>query len=251
MRGIRGGFPAFGVLLLLGSLLLHACGGTGNRLDTDGDGPGGGQYLPVVQQVDSGIISLEVAEGEGFIDGRLSLGGQDLVLADPFSGTAVRLVDESNVSTAEDVYDYEGNGVPNYIVVTIRALSAQAAANVTAFDADDNQLNPADFIKVGGAAFLPLDATFSAGVEITLPVSPNSNPEPGKLYDLYRWVDNTIDGRQTAADVGTGTGYWQYLQDVEVGGTGINISFTVNELGQYCVATDEVTHSQGEGETIS
>ena len=244
MLGTRGITHAVIVML---ALALTACGGTGNRLDTEGDGPGGGQYLPLVQQADSGWISLEVLDGETLLDGRLALDGNDLVLADPFSGTAIRLLDNSNVATAEQIYDTDGNGVPNYIVVTIRALSAQAAANVTAVDNEGSPIDPADFIKVGGAAFLPLDATFSAGVEITFPVNPSADPTPGKVYPLYKFVDNTIDGRQTAADVGTGTGVWEYVTDVDVDGAGTTVTFSAAGLGQYCIATNTIIHDQGLG----
>jgi hypothetical protein len=239
MRGTRGA-----TLAILMLLTLAACGGTGNRRDTDYDG---GKYLPLVQQADTGWQTLEVTSGETITDGRFSRDGNDLVLADPYSGTAIKLIDNSNVRTAEQIYDTDGNRIPNYIVVTIRALSAQAAACVTAYDGDDNLIAPASFIKVGGAAFLPLDATFSAGVEITLPVHPSATPTPGKVFDLYKFVDNTLDGRETSSDVGTGTGHWEYVSQVNVDGSGSTVTFNTGSLGQYCIATDTITHSQGGG----
>ncbi len=247
MRGTRGHTLAVSVTLLA----LVACGGTGNRLDTDYDG---GRYLPIVQQVDSGWINLEVDTGTDdkdgnpiMQDGRLFLDGNDLVLADPHSGTAVRLLDNSNVTTAEQIYDIDGNGLPDYIVVTIRALSAQAAAGVTATDENDIPIAPADFIKVGGAAFLPLDANFSAGVEVTLPVHPAAEPTPGEAFSVYKFVDYTVDDRQTAADVGTGTGLWEYFGEAEVDGSGTTVIFNAKAFGQYCIATDHVVHNQGGG----
>lgn len=240
MRGTRGVVQS--VILVALALALAACGGSGNRLDSDNDG---GAYLPDIQQVDSGWISLEVTDGTTITDGYFYTGGSDLVLADPYSGAAIQIYDENNVTTSEQIYDTDGNGLPNYIVVTIRALSAQAAASVTATDSSGSSIDSDEFIKIGGAAFLPLDAEFSNGVAITLPIYLYSGLVAGDSIDLFKFNDGTIDDRETASDVGTGTGVWEYVDTISVDSSGTTVTFDVDSLGQYCVATSSVEHTQG------
>ncbi|MCH7472865.1 hypothetical protein IIA79_07940, partial [bacterium] len=138
-------------------------------------------------------------------------------------------------------YNPDGDEVLDFIVLVMRALSAQAAANVTAKKAGA-LVDPVSFIKVGGAAFLPYDAGFSTGVVITLPVHSSA---AGSL-ELFRFIDATTSGRLTAEDIGDHTGEWEYVQDVSLEANS-TVIFSANTFGQYCIATSETIHDSGEG----
>jgi hypothetical protein len=231
--------------LLCATILAAGCG-TGDRLDTEGDGPGGGQLLPIVNQVDSGEIPLT--------DGQYAGDGNDLVLSDPLSGAAVRLVDNAVVSSGEQIYDIDGDGDLDYFVMTIRALSAQGRASVEAYDGDP--LSPTDpgvligganFVKVGGAAFLPLDASFTIPVEITIPVNPDY---ASKTLSVFKFTNRYLDeyGRVVSDDIGSGTGYWVELPLLTLTNNDNNtFSFDAPSFGEYCLA---FRHNEGVGSDI-
>jgi hypothetical protein len=227
------------------ALLLAACG-TGNRQDLEGDGPGGGQLLPNVQQVDSGEIPLT--------DGLFNGAGNDLILEDPSSGAAARLVDQTVITSGEQIYDTDGDGDLDYFIMTIRALSAQGAASVQAYSGDptsvDNPgqlISPSNFIKVGGAAFEPLDAAFTIPVQLTLPVNPDYATKPLLLYKFRNLYLDEF-GRTLSDDIGTGSGYWVQLESVVLTNNGDNtFTFDVPTFGEYCLA---FVHDQGSGSDI-
>jgi hypothetical protein len=217
-------------------VLLAACG-TGNRIDVSEDG--GGDYLPVVNVATSPQIPLT--------EGEFSGDGNDQLITDETSGTTVRIHDGSlilNLNPA--IYDFDLDGTIDYISVTIRPLSAQAAGNTTRYDEDDNPLSSDDFIKVGGAAFLPMEATFDPHVSLTLPVHPSAGVSVGDSLDVYRFVD-VGEYHNPSADVGTGTGYWKLIATEAVDDTGTHLTFKTQQFGQYCVATSEIIHDQGTG----
>jgi hypothetical protein len=230
-------------MVLLCVLLAMGCG-TGNRLDTEGDGPGGGQFLPVINQVDSGEIAL----ANGAFDGA----GNDLVLTDPASGASIRLLDGNSVSTAEQTYDPDGDGDLDFIVLVLRGLAAHAAANVTATKGGA-PVSPSTFTKVAGATLAPLDATFSVGVTVSLPLSAFADAGVGSVLELYKFDDGAVYGHSFSDDIGTDTGVWEYVSDVTVetlasGGNGV--SFTTNEFGHYCVVGQTIVHNEGSGGDI-
>lgn len=234
-----------GASLLLALLLTAGCG-SGNRLDLVGDGPGGGELLPVISQVDSGDIPLT--------DGQFDGGGNDLILGDPGSGAAIRLVDNTFVTSGEQIYDIDGDGDLDYFIMTLRALSAQGAASVAAYDNDPNDgadpgllINPENFIKVGGAAFEPLDAGFTIPVQLTLPVNPDHATE---TLAVFKFHNSYLDqfGRIPSDDIGTDTGYWYQLPAITLTNNGDNtFTFSVPTFGEYCLA---FVHNQGSGSDI-
>jgi len=227
------------------ALLLVACG-TGNRQDLPGDGPGGGELLPNVEQVDSGNIPLT----NGLFNGA----GNDLILSDPSSGAAARLVDQTFVTSGEQIYDTDGDGDLDYFIMTIRALSAQGAASVQAYDNDPSDtadpgllISPANFIKVGGAAFEPLDAAFTVPVQLTLPVNPDYASRALLLFKFHNLYLDEF-GRTLSDDIGTNSGYWVELNSVVLTNNGDNtFTFSVPTFGEYCLA---FIHDQGTGSDI-
>ena len=238
------------------ALLLAACG-TGNRLDTDADfdpndgESGGGQFLPFIGRIDTGMILLD--------DGYLETGK-----AAPNETSVPRIVIPNQTTmewydAAWELADVNGNynGIIDFMILTLRPLSAHAASNVTAFK-DDAQVDPARFIKVGGAMLQPQGAAFDPAIQLTLPIHSRAEATAGEILHLYVFVDDSQFGRTAADDVGTDTGYWEYAKEVEVNDTGTAVTFNIdygNEevAGQYAIVTDTiglVPHDGGGGESI-
>lgn len=132
-------------LALIAALLLCGACGTGNRLDMSGDGPGGGQYLPPILQVDSGVVdatpiipndvSAEYA-GITYIDGVLTVPpdagvAMDFPVGDPNSLPNFALADGTGIASADPTFDTTGDGAADFLIMGIQAMAAQAAANVT------------------------------------------------------------------------------------------------------------------------
>jgi len=266
--------PTRGAVLVLVLLALAGCG-TGSRLDTDTDygnllspydvyaGRGAGIFLPTINRVDSGKIPLT--------NGELTASGQ--LLIDNVSGARVALPTGTFVRSSDKFYDDDLDGNLDFIILTIRPLSAHAAANVTAYrdSAHTDQVNPANFIKVGGIGLEPVGATFEPFVTVAVPVHPVAEPVDGGSYDLYRFVDGSISGRTTADDIGTDTGVWEYAGTATVQAppqatTGSNVtsqtafqyaSFDISynaadplsAFGQYCIVDNSipVAHNGGDG----
>lgn len=224
-------------LTALALLFVVGCG-TGNRLDLPLDGPGGGQFLPVIHQVDSGVISLT--------DGAFSGGGSDLVLGDPFSNASVTLFDNTTVTAPEQIYDPDGDGDLDYFVITIRALSAQAAACVSAVNESGSMIAPQSFVKVGGAAFEPLKAEFSNSVSITLPISSDYTAAELAVYKFDNWY---LDPESRAAndDIGTDSGLWRHFTSSLTDNGNATMTFATTSFGEYCIA---VLHDEGAGTDI-
>lgn len=225
-----------GILLACVLLAFAACG-AGGGLDPS-DGGTAGQYLPTVTEVDSGQIPLT--------DGAFNGEGNDLVLTEPASNAAVRLVDGATVASADDIYDLDFDGDMDFVVLTIRALSAQAAANDNARNSSGAVIPAGSFNKVGGAAFEPLSASFSIQCALTLPVHSAAGVGAGSSLNIYKYNDGTIDDRAIAS-WGEGIGVWEYFTSANVDSTGNTITFNVSNLGQYCVAVAEIVHNQGGG----
>jgi hypothetical protein len=242
---------ALALVVLVFALFSAACG-TGNRLDTWGDGPGGGQYIAVIGQFDSGSWTL----ADGVLDPRdaddnaadLYVPNQDLV-------PSFHIQNATQFHTADPTYDTNGDGVPDFIVITMRALSAQAAANVEAYTTEGGAaVDPGVFIKVGGCAIEPLDAVLtesgnsvSRPAEIWLPIYTGTD---GNL-SVYKWVDETLIGRSTSDDIGTGTGHWVlYTTTLEQPDGSYAVKFNVDSFGQYAVVSDSVLHNQGTGGSV-
>jgi len=263
-----------GAALALILLALASCG-TGNRLDTDTDygnlqspfdvysGRGAGIFLPTINRVDSGKIPLE--------NGVLVGSGQ--LLLDPASGARVALPQNTTVRSSDKYYDDDLDGDLDFIVLTIRPLSAHAAANVTAYldSAQQEAVAPAKFVKVGGLALEPVGATFEPYVTVAMPVHPVAEPADGLEYDLYRFNDGSISGRTVADDIGTDTGWWEYVGTATVQeppqaasslrgasqATQYYVSFDIaynaadpgSSFGQYCIVDDDIpiSHNAGEG----
>jgi len=244
-----------GIAVALG-LLLAACG-TGNRLDTDADfdpndgESGGGQFLPFIGRIDTGMIGLD--------DGYLETGK-----AAPNETSVPRIV-VPNMTTVEyydaawELADTAGNynGIIDFMILTLRPLSAHAASNVTAFK-DDAQVDPARFIKIGGAMLQPQGMAFDPAIQLTLPIHSRAEASAGDTFHLYVFVDESEFGRSAADDVGTDTGYWEYAKEVQVDDNGTSVTFNIdygNEevSGQYAIVTDSIgltPHNSGDGEDI-
>jgi len=266
--------PIRGAALALVLLALASCG-TGNRLDTDTDygplqspydvyaGRGAGIFLPTINRVDSGKIPLE--------NGTLVAAGQ--LLIDPASGARVALPQNTIVRSTDKYYDDDLDGNLDFIILTIRPLSAHAAANVTAYldSTQQDAVDPAKFIKVGGIALEPVGATFEPFVTVAMPVHPVAEPSDGMEYDLYRFNDGSVSGREVAEDIGTDTGWWEYVGTATVQEppqaassvrgasqtTQFYVSFDIaynaadptSSFGQYCIVDDSIpiAHNGGTG----
>lgn len=227
----------WGITIML-IMLLPACG-TGSRLDERADG--GGQFLPRVNEVDSGRIALGA--------GGVFLGeGSDLLLTDALSKTSIRLPDQTTVWTPDDYFDEDNNGLPDFIVLTIRPLSAHAAAGITAYDQLGNLVTPSLFDKVGGARFEPDTATFTPNVELTMGISSAAPENVGQSLDIYKFTSNYQVSRAPAFDIGSGTGIWRYYTTVAITESeGYEVvKFSASQLGEYAAVTD-VPHDQGTG----
>jgi hypothetical protein len=240
--------PIRGAALALVLLALASCG-TGNRLDTDTDygplqspydvyaGRGAGIFLPTINRVDSGKIPLE--------NGTLVGAGQ--LLIDPASGARVALPQGTIVRSSDKYYDDDLD-------------SSQQDA-----------VDPAKFIKVGGIALEPVGATFEPYITVAMPVHPVAEPSDGMEYDLYRFNDGSVSGREVAEDIGTDTGWWEYVGTAtvqeppqaasSVRGASQTMQFYVSfdiaynaadptsSFGQYCIVDDNIpiAHNGGTG----
>jgi|GEM_PF-3588207 len=257
-----------GIVLVLVLLGLAACG-TGNRLDTDIDfdpsetdpDRGGGQYLPVINQVDSGVIRLDDGTTEGLFEGT----GQ--LLIDPVSQASIALPANTFISCPDDYYDDDLNGVCNFINLKLRPLSAHAAACTLAYtdSGQTNQVDPQVFTKVGGLALEPVGATFDPYVTITMPVHTIAEPTDGEAFDLYYFHDESVAGHTTSDDVGTDVGWWELIGSAVVQDppqaassisglreasqySGYTVSFELSYIegsswsvfGQFCIVDDEI-----------
>ncbi len=224
--------------------------GTGNRLDSlDGSAFEGGYFLPPIQTTS---IRLEAELVAGIYQGD----GLDLTYpadVSPTSGAAFTLPDQTLVHTNEQIYDYDGNGVIDYIVLTIRSLSAQARACITVESTDNDgnavRSKPANFNKVGGASFEPPDTTFSPSVIIFLPLDGSAGASPGDRLPIYKFKSD-YTGRNLSADIGDGSGAWVFVGNGTVDPGGISISIAVPDFGQYCVVAEEIVHDQGTGSDV-
>jgi hypothetical protein len=187
-------------------------------------------FLPGVNTVDSGEITLTA----GLFNGS----GNDLVFTEPFSTSQLRIPDQAVFSTAQPIYDMDGDGAPDYIVLTLRALSAQAARSVSAIGQNGAAVAASTFYKVGGIAILPISATLSTPAQVTLPVNAAANPAQGTQYPLYKW-DGNYAGPQGAS--ASATGVWRFVEMVTVDSTGNTVTFPVSSFGEYAVVASAVT----------
>lgn len=267
-------FSTRGAVLALVLLALAACG-TGNRLDTDTnygalqspydvyEGRGAGIFLPTVNRVDSGKIPLSSGE----------LTGSGQLLIDSVSGARVALPQGTIVRSSDTYYDDDLDGNLDFIIMTLRPLSAHAAANVTAYrdSAHQDVVSPDHFIKVGGLALEPAGTTFEPYVTVAMPVHPVAEPSDGMEYDLYRFNDGSVSGREVADDIGTDTGFWELVGTATVQAppqaassirdasqtTPSYVSFDIaynagdptSSFGQYCIVDENIpiAHDQGTG----
>ena len=159
-------------------------------------------------------------------------------------------MDQAIIGSSEQIYDTDGDGDLDYIILVIRALSAHAAANVTAVDQNSIAIDPLEFNKIAGAAFEPLDATFSIATEISLPINPNVGTDVGDTLQIFKFNDNYEfehpGARSGSDDIGTGTGVWEFVDNVVVE-EGPLVRFDVSSFGQYCAVATEIVHDEGEG----
>ena len=187
-------------------------------------------FLPDVNTVDSGKLTLS---GFGVYDG----GGNPLVFTEPFSTSQLQIADQTTFNTGEQIYDLDGNGHPDYMILTLRALSAVAARSVDAIGPGATVVPGPTFYKIGGIAVLPVDATVDKPAQLTLPVSPKVSPTAGTTYQLYKWKSNYTGPAGPSA---TTPGVWQYVQDVTVDSTGSTVTFPISTFGEYAIVTASV-----------
>ena len=249
-----------GILLLLALLgaALAGCG-SGNRLDLP-EGGGG-------QDMDATFPVLFADREPIQLTAGVFPTGTDITLADreddPSNATdvpaaAVTVFGGSHVASAEQIYDTNADGEMDYIILTIRALSAQAMGCVEAYaegsdPADLTQpgaLLPTSIRKIGGATFLPHDAVFTShDVKIQLYVNPTFASETLAVYRFYnRYLEEF--GRTSSDDIGSATGYWvhdNYATDSLTNNGDNTFSFNAWYFGEYCIAFE---HDQGSGASI-
>src|SRR5262245_1299812 len=145
----RFGLPA---CLLMASLCV-ACSGGALLLKNPTDPKGGfaaDAFLPPMQTGEA-----ELALQGGKFDGA----GNDLVFTDPVSSGSFKVADQTVFHSPDSIFDTDGDGKLDYIILTQRPLSGQAAASVSARDGSDNKVLGATFYKVGGVGIFPSDAT--------------------------------------------------------------------------------------------
>lgn len=235
-----------GTTLFLWALVFALIGcGTGNRIDIGNPGQfPQGYFLPVVHTLD---IKLEAELIGGAYDGL----GNDLTYpaeTGATSGASFTIRDGTSISTAEQIYDVDGDGLIDYIVMTIRSLSAQARGNGTVLERDGFE-NPSDFFLVGGASFEPHDTTFVPTIELNLPLSGSAVYSTTTL-PVYKFNPSFTDTRDASADIGDGSGYWELVGNGDVAENGLTVSVSVSSFGQYVVVAEEVLHNQGDGGDI-
>ena len=235
-----------GITLLFWALVFVLVGcGTGNRIDIGDNGQfPQGYFLPIVHTLD---IRLEEEIFGGAYDGL----GNDLTYpaeTGVTSGASFTIRDGTAISSGEQIYDTDGDGVLDYIVMTIRSLSAQARGNGTVLERDGLE-NPNDFFLVGGASFEPADATFVPTIELNLPLSGSAVYE-GTALPVYKFNPSFTDIRDTSADIGDGSGYWELVGDGTVDANGLTVSINVDSFGQYAVVAESAIHNQGGGGDI-
>jgi hypothetical protein len=211
---------ACGIAACCCGLLLAACSSGSPTLDR------GARFLPEIATVDSGNVALA--------NGLFDTEDQDLVVTDTSSNASFRLLDGNTIHSSQPIYDTDGDGDLDYVVLTMRALSASAQASTRT--GADHVVPFDDFNLVGGAALLPLDATFSTGVTLTLPVH---SAITDTTLDVYQFVfEGQEDGIRTATGIESVSGEWRFLRSVtpESGA----VSITVNGGGQFGLVADLV-----------
>lgn len=236
-----------GILLLVVAWMLLVAGcSSGNRIDTVEDGPGGGHSIPQIPEVDWPTIFLlndpvadqqgiETFPDEGFFLG----GGNDLSLTATVTPVTLVVKDNTFFSGAEQIYDTDGNGIMDFINISVRSLSAQAAASLD----NNTALSPSDFFKGGGVLIEPYDTIVSISTEVTIPI--NSNPEfTSADYALFRWNGNY---KAPSSDIGTDVGTWEFVNTPVTNNGDNTVTFNVSRYGEYTVV---VSHDQGGGSSL-
>ncbi|MEZ5338428.1 MAG: hypothetical protein R3F46_09185 [bacterium] len=232
-------------LLLFAWMLLVAGCSSGNRIDTVGDGPGGGHDIPLIPEVDWPTISLlntGVDSGgittfpdEGFFLGD----GNDLSLTATSTPVTIVIRDNTFFSGVEQIYDTDGNGKMDYINISVRALSAQAAASI-----DNNSgLGANDFFKGGGVLIEPYDTNLSIACQVTIPIN-SGTAFSAADYALFRWNG---DYKAPSSDIGTDVGVWEFVNTPVTNNGDNTVTFSVSQFGEYTVV---VSHDQGGGSSL-
>jgi hypothetical protein len=188
------------------------------------------EFLPGVNTVDSGEIELTAGKFDGSTN--------DLVFTEPFSTTQLLIQDTTVFTSGQQIYDTDGDGNLDYIVLTLRALSAQAADSVEALGPGGATVPGATFYKIGGIAILPPDASVNLAASVTVPVNAFADPAAGDTFQLYKW-----NGTYTGPAGGSlrSPGRWEYVKDVTVDSTGNTVTFTTTTFGEYAVVASTVT----------
>ncbi|MCB1219437.1 MAG: hypothetical protein H7A35_10525 [Planctomycetales bacterium] len=233
------------VLLLLAWMLLVAGCGSGNRIDTVGDGPGGGHDIPLIPEVDWPTIDLfnTGVESGGITtfpdEGKFLGDGNDLSLTATSTPVTIVIRDNTFFSGVEQIYDTDGNGIMDYINISVRAVSAQAAASL-----DNNvSLNANNFFKGGAILIEPYDTNVSVASQVTIPINSTTAFSTAD-YALFRWNGNY---KAPSSDIGTDVGVWEFV-NVPVTNNGDNtVTFDISRYGEYCVV---VSHDQGGGSSL-
>jgi hypothetical protein len=233
------------MLLSAACMLLLAGCGSGNRIDTTQDGPGGGHNIPLIPEIDWPTINLlnDSVDNGGVIsfpdEGKFLGGGNDLSLSATVVPLTLVIRDNTFFSGADQIYDVDGNGIMDYINVSVRAVSAQAAASL-----DNNSgLIPVDFIKGGAVHIMPNFTNLSLAMEVTIPIN-DSASFSSVDYVLFHWNGNY---KAPSADIGTNVGIWESVNTPVTNNGDNTVTFNVSSYGEYAVI---VSHDEGGGSSL-
>ena len=236
------------MVLFAACMLLTAGCGSGNRIDTTQDGPGGGHDIPLIPEIDWPTINLlndgTDTNADSILDsfpdeGKFLGGGNDLSLSATSSPVTLVIRDNTFFSGVEQIYDTDGNGIMDYINVSVRAVSAQAAASQ-----DNNAGLAANNFFKGGAIFVrPGDANINLAMQVTIPINDGTAFSQAN-YALFRWNGNY---KAPSSDIGTNVGIWENVNTAVTNNGDNTVTFSVSRFGEYAVV---VAHDQGGGSSL-
>ncbi len=201
-------------------------------------------FLVPIPTVDSGVISL--VNGNFDIGGDAGSGG---VIPGDSALPRVFIPNDTILRSPEQIYDLDGDRDLDYVVVTLRALSAQAALSNTAVKAGVPVFVD-DFIKVGGASIQPHDLRTSEPCEITLPVNSLNTDTTLELYKLTEVdrddLDGALSGGRQTSGLPSVVGKWVFVENLTPNTDG-SVTFEVGgdgdleaDFGQFCVVSQDI-----------
>jgi len=226
LRGLRAAFPGLAVL----SLLLS--GGCATPPVYFGD-----QYLPLINQIDTGRITMDQGVFKVSLNGDILSGeGDTLVLSDATTLQRFEMTDNTSVSTGEQIYEEDDTTGIDYLVVTLRRIGRKEG-EVTRATKSGAPVAADTFFKVGGLSVQPLDAACSPGITLVTPITSTTDTS----LELYKWIsaaDSASSVSRSSSGIDTIEGHWVFQSVTVTKNADDTASFTVTSFGQYAVVAD-------------